>query len=382
MGQTDDKYLALLKARYRKASKKERSAILDEYVRTTGHHRKYAIGVLSGKRKRAKHPVRRPRRTIYGDEEARALLVLSDLFDDICSKRLRAAMNIELPRLYEKGFLHITPVCYRKLIQVSPATIDRLLTGRRLQVRKSRGFTKPGTLLKHHIPIRTWADWTEDRPGFCEMDLVDHSGGIVIRGADHAWTLCFTDVKVTWTECVATPNKAQVHVFDAIRRARERLPFPLLGIDSDNGSEFINDQLYRYSVQERITFTRGRAGKKNDSAYAEQKNWSVVRRAVGYYRYDTPEQLDLLNRLYAVMHFYVNFFLPTMKLEEKSRLGSKVKKVYDEPRTPYARVLESPHVSEEHKAQLRETYEVLDLVSLRQQINDLQSQLLDSVSIL
>jgi len=382
MGQTDDKYLALLKARYRKASKKERSAILDEYVRTTGHHRKYAIGVLSGKRKRAKHPVRRPRCTIYGDEEARVLLVLSDLFDGICSKRLRAAMNIELPRLYEKGFLHITPLCYQKLIQVSPATIDRLLTGRRLQVRKSRGFTKPGTLLKHRIPIRTWADWTEDRPGFCEMDLVDHSGGIVIRGADHAWTLCFTDVQVTWTECVATPNKAQVHVFDAICRARERLPFPLLGIDSDNGSEFINDQLYRYSVQERITFTRGRAGKKNDSAYAEQKNWSVVRRAVGYYRYDTPEQLDLLNRLYAVMHFYVNFFLPTMKLEEKSRLGSKVKKVYDEPRTPYARVLESPHVSEEHKAQLRETYEVLDLVSLRQQINDLQSQLLDSVSIL
>lgn len=382
MGQTDDQYLARLKARYRKASKKERSAILDEYVRTTGHHRKYAMGVLSGKRKRAKHPVRRPRRTIYGDEEARALLVLSDLFDGICSKRLRAAMNIELPRLYEKGFLHITPVCYQKLIQVSPATIDRLLTGRRLQVRKSRGFTKPGTLLKHHIPIRTWADWTEDRPGFCEMDLVDHSGGMIIRGADHAWTLCFTDVQVTWTECVATPNKAQVHVFDAICRARERLPFPLLGIDSDKGAEFINDLLYRYSVQERITFTRGRAGKKNDSAYAEQKNWSVVRRTVGYYRYDTPEQLDLLNRLYAVMHFYVNFFLPTMKLEQKSRLGSKVKKVYDEPRTPYARVLESPHVSEEHKAQLRETYELLDLVYLRQQINDLQSQLLDSVSIL
>jgi hypothetical protein len=154
MGQTDDQYLALLKARYRKAGKKERSAILDEYVRTTGHHRKYAIGVLSGKRKRAKRPVRCPRRTIYGDEEAQALLVLSDLFDGICSKPLRAAMNIELPGLYEKGFLHITPVCYQKLIQVSPATIDRLLTGRRLQVRESRGFTKPGTLLKHRIRER------------------------------------------------------------------------------------------------------------------------------------------------------------------------------------------------------------------------------------
>jgi hypothetical protein len=226
-------------------------------VKTTGYHRKYAAALLSGKRKHVQHVIRRPRRTIYGDEEAQALLVLSDLFDGICSKRLRAAMNIELPGLYEKGFLHITPVCHQKLMQVSPATIDRLLTGRRLQVRKLRGFTKPGTLLKHRIPIRTWADWTEDRPGFCEMDLVDHSGGIIIRGADHAWTLCFTDVKVTWTECVATPNKAQVHVFDAMCRARERLPFPLLGIDSDNGSEFINDQLYRYSVQEQITFTRG-----------------------------------------------------------------------------------------------------------------------------
>ena len=149
-----------------------------------------------------------------------------------------------------------------------------------------------------------------------------------------------------------------------------------------NGKRDCNDQLYRYSVQEQITFTRGRAGKKNDSAYAEQKNWSVVRRAVGYYRYDTPEQLDLLDRLYAVMHFYVNFFLPVMKLKEKTRVGSKVKKTYDDPQTPYARVLSSPDVSEEQKAQLRETYALLDLVQLRQQIDDLQSLLFNSVSML
>lgn len=380
MGQIDDKYLNLLRARYCRASKKERSAILDEYVKTTGCHRKYAIGVLRGKRKNAKHPVRRPRRAIYGDAEARALLVLSDLFDGICSKRLRGAMDVELPHLYDSRVLQISLECYLKLMQISPATMDRLLVGRRPQLAKSRGFTKPGTLLKHHIPIRTWADWTEDRPGFCETDLVDHCGGIIIRGEDHAWTLCFTDVKTAWTECVAVPNKAQVHVFAAIQRARQRLPFPLLGIDSDNGAEFINDQLYRYCLEEQITFTRGRAGKKNDSAYAEQKNWSVVRRAAGYYRYDTPEQLELLNRLYAVMHFYVNFFLPVMKLEEKVRVGSKVKKIYDDPQTPYARVLASPDVSEEHKAQLRETYTVLDLVQLRRQIDDLQDQLLNSVS--
>ena len=157
-------------------------------------------------------------------------------------------------------------------------------------------------------------------------------------------------------------------------------PFPLLGMDSDNGSEFINDQLYRYCQQESLTFTRGRAGKKNDGAYVEQKNWSVVRRASGYHRYDTAEQLDLLNRLYAVIHLYSNFFLPVAKLEEKSRTGSKVKKRYDDPQTPYARVLNSPHVTEEYKTVLQETYEVLDLVYLREQIDDLQKKLLDSVS--
>ena len=212
------------------------------------------------------------------------------------------------------------------------------------------------------------------------MDLVDYSGGRIIRGVDHAWTLCFTEVKTAWTECVAVRNKAQVHVFAAIQDARRRLPFPPLGIDSDNGSEFINNQLYRYCLEQEITFTRGRAGKKNDSAYVEQKNWSVVRRATGYHRFGTPQQLDLLNRLYAVMHFYVNFFLPVAKLKEKSRSGSKVKKRYDIPQTPYVRVLLSPQVSDDHKALLRETYELLNLVQLRQQIDDLQDQLIASLS--
>jgi hypothetical protein len=380
MSRVDDKYLKLLKARYCTASKKEKGEILDEFVRTTGYGRKYAIALLNGKRSYVKHNIRRPRRVKYSSGLIAPLLILNDLFDGVCSKRLRAAMNTELPRLYDSGSLQVSPEIFEKLMQISPATMDRLLVGRRSQIRKSRGFTKPGTLLKHQIPIRTWADWTEDRPGFCEMDLVDHCGGLIIRGADHAWTLCFTDVKTAWTECVAVRNKAQIHVFAAIRCARLRLPFPLLGIDSDNGSEFINDQLYRYCNDEEITFTRGRAGKKNDGAYAEQKNWSVVRRAVGYYRYDTPEQLELLNRLYAVMHYYGNFFLPVMKLEEKVRQGSKVKRIYDKPLTPYARVLASPDVSEEYKAELREAYAILDLVDLRRQINELQTAILDTVS--
>ena len=280
----------------------------------------------------------------------------------------------------QAGAVSVSPECYEKLMTVSPATIDRLLIRGQPVRGKRRGFTKPGTLLKDRIPIRTWADWDEDRPGFSEIDLVDHSGGLVIRGQDHAWTLCFTDICTTWTESIAVRNKAQVHVFAAIQQARQRLPFPLLGIDSDNGSEFINDQLYRYCLREEITFTRGRAGRKNDNAYVEQKNWSVVRRAVGYYRYDTPEQLDLLNSLYALLHFYGNFFLPTMKLKEKVRLGSKVKRIYDDPQTPYARTLASDLVSEADKAQLREVYSHLDLFALRQRIDELQDQLLATVS--
>jgi hypothetical protein len=365
MGRRDNTYLKQLQVRYRKASKKEKTVILDEYVKTTGYHRKHATAVLNGRRERIQGSIRRPRRALYGVEEANVLSTLADLFDNICSKRLRAALDVELPRLYEASVLSISATCYEKLLKVSPATMDRLRARYRSRHGRRRGFTKPGTLLKHRIPIRTWAGWTEDRPGFCEIDLVDHSGGQIIRGQEHAWTLCFTDVKTGWTECVAVRNKAQVHVFAAIQRARQRLPFPLLGIDSDSGSEFINDQLYRYCVAEKITFTRGRAGRKNDGAYVEQKNWSVVRRAVGYGRYDNPEQLDLLNTLYARLHLCVNFFLPVMKLEEKVRTGSRVKRVYDDPLTPYARVLVSDHVSDEDKAELRQAYGYLNLVDLR-----------------
>ena len=378
----DEEYVEMLKKRYSEATRAERSAILDDFVKTTGCHRKYAIGLLSGSRTRSTKPVARPRSAKYGIEDAQALLQVWELFDGICSRRLRGAMDVELPRLYFQAVLPVSPVCFQHLMDISPATIDRLLKGRRRQFVKSRGYTKPGTLLKHQIPIRTWADWTEDRPGFCEMDLVDHSGGLIIPGADHAWTLCFTDVYTAWTECVAVRNKAQVHVFKAIQRARARLPFPLLGLDSDNGAEFINDQLLRYCQAEHITFTRGRVGRKNDSSYAEQKNWSVVRRAVGYERYDTPEQLKLLNRLYTTVRYYGNFFLPVMKVVTKSRVGSKVSRTYDKPQTPYARVLASPDVADECKDLLQETYGLLDLVDLRRQIVDLQAALYRSLSTL
>jgi hypothetical protein len=208
MSRTDDKHLKQLQARYRKASKKEKTGILDEFVKTTGHHRKHAVAVLNGRRERVRGPIRRPRRAQCGFEEADTLAILADLFDDICSKRLRAAMDVELPRLCQAGTLRISSACYQKLLRVSPATMDRLRARYRPQRGQRRGFTKPGTLLKHRIPVRTWADWTEDRPGFCEIDPIDHGGGQIMRGREHAWTLCFTtDVKTGWTECVAVRKK-------------------------------------------------------------------------------------------------------------------------------------------------------------------------------
>ncbi len=202
MSRSDAKYLVSLQARYAKASKKERGKILDEYVAATGCHRKYAIGVLSGQCQRVTRPIRRPRCAVYTAEDGRAIRVPADLFDDVCSKRLRVAMDTELDGLCKTGLLHVSRVL--RTLKVSPATMDRLRARQGRSGSKTRGSTKPGVLLKQQIPIRTWADWSEDRPGFCEMD--------------HAWTLDFTDVKTQWTECVAVPNKAQKHVFAAIQR--------------------------------------------------------------------------------------------------------------------------------------------------------------------
>jgi hypothetical protein len=241
-----------------------------------------------------------------------------------------------LEPLYVRGDLPISAECCERLRHISPASMDRLRGryGRRPVGRRSRSRTKPGTLLKDQIPIRTRADWNENRwrPMAENGHLVAQDGGHP-RG-EHAWTLRFTDIKTGWTECAATRNKAQQLVFTAIRLAQRRLPFPLLGVDSDNGSEFINDELLRYCMEEHLTFTRGRQGRKNDNAHVEQKNWSVVRRFVGDQRFDTLAQLKLLDQLYELLHSYVNFFLPVMKLQEKVRQGNKVKRIDDKPQTP------------------------------------------------
>ncbi len=367
-------YLNRLRQRYAQASKKERSGILDEFVKTSGYHRKHAIALLRGKRTHRTSPARRPRAKVYTPEDTRAVLHLAEVFDQISSERLRAALDVTLPELRQQGHLRVSAVCYQHLLVISPSTIDRLRATARQPGSGRKGFTKPGTLLKHQIPIRTFADWNDTQPGFVEIDLVDHSGGKI--GGDFAHTLNLTDVCTGWTEMLAVPTKAQRLVFEALKTFRGRFPIPLLGIDSDNGSEFINAQLLHYCQQEQITFTRGRVGRKNDNPFVEQKNWSVVRRLVGYLRYDRPRQVTQLNRLYERYRLYVNFFLPVTKLKQKIRNGSRVKKVYDPPQTPYARLLASTAVSATDKHRLRATYVRLDVVVLKQEIDDALDALL------
>jgi hypothetical protein len=377
---------AIVASRYRKATKKEKYIILGEFTQLNGYNRCYAAFLLRehGKRLRVntntvlvgdfRKRIKRNKPRIYDDKVESALKKIWFLMDCICGKRLAPMLGELIGVLERFGEIELESEVKEKLLNVSPATIDRLLVEeRKKQTLRARSKTKPGTLLKHQIPIRTFSEWDEQKPGFVEMDLVGHDGGDV--SGDYIQTLDITDVCTGWTETQAVKNRAQVWVFEALKQIRECLPFKLLGIDSDNGGEFINDQLYRYCQKEQITFTRGRPYRKNDSCYVEQKNYSVVRRAVGYLRYETEEQLEAINELYGYLRVYTNYFQPVMKLIEKTRVGSRVRKKYDKSKTPYHRVIESSHVEEEEKKALSKEYAKLNPAELKRQITRLQNKL-------
>jgi len=297
---TKKPYIQQVKKRYQKATKQEKKFILDGVTKTTGYGRKHAIAVLRGSYQYKQGKIVRLRKRRYDMLDAIILAKICELLDWINSKRIQPEIGVAIDSLVLAGELVCSKEQRKKLIKISPATIDRLLKEHKKRpVGKGRSYTKPGTLLKTQIPVRTFADWNEKKVGFFEIDLCGHDGGLA-KG-DFAWTLNFAEVKVQWTEQVAVFNKAQKYVFAGINPIRGRLPFLLLGYDSDSGSEFINHQLYRYSIQEEITFTRGRARKKNDNPYVEEKNDSVVRRWVGYGRYDSHEQVAVLNELYEVL---------------------------------------------------------------------------------
>jgi len=360
--------------------------MLDEFTKLTGYGRRYAshllmtqgrkvwvneTTVLKGDVRKRGHRRKDP---IYDNEVLEALKKVWGIMDYICGKRLAPVLKEIIIRLERCREIRISDKVREKLFRISPATIDRLLAKeRKKQQLKGRSNTKPGTLLRNQIPIRTFSEWNEKKPGFTEIDLVGHDGGD--SHGEFAQTLDVTDICTTWTETEAVRNKAQVWVFNALKDIRQRMPFPLVGIDSDGGGEFINDQLFRYCKQEKITFTRARSYRKNDSCFVEQKNYSIVRRAVGYLRYDTEEELFTLNELYRSLRLYTNFFQPTMKLIEKTRIGSRITKKYDKAQSPYRRVLACPDVSAGDKQALKNLYRKLNPAQLKRQITKLQDKL-------
>jgi hypothetical protein len=358
--------LEAIRPRYLRASKAEKTRILDEFVASTGYHRKHAIRLLkhgvkaSGKKKPGKSK-------IYQGEVVITLTKIWAICGQICSRRLHPFLPEMVAVLERHGELKLSEETKRLLLQMSRATIDRCLKSVRDQPRRGLSTTKPGTLLKQAIPVRTFADWDDARPGFVEIDLVAHCGDST--HGEYLNTLNVVDVSTGWCECLILANRSQRQASAAIERLRQRLPFPLLGIDSDNDSAFINDNLYRYCKDEEITFTRSRPYKKNDQAHVEQKNWTAVRRLIGYDRYESDQALALFEAIYHDWRLYVNFFQPVLKLVEKRRVGSKVIKKYDTARTPYQRVLESPDVSQQNKERLRQLYPTLNPVALRQRFD-------------
>jgi len=384
---------AEIQDRYNKATKKVKGRILDEFCQVTGYNRTYAARILRlmagkvigyqrsggrkikyviGKRKKK----RRSRPRIYTHDVFLALRKIWTIFDFICGKRLAPFMAEAVKKLEKHKEIDLTADVRDKLLMISASTIDRLLKPEKDKQRlgKGRSGTRPGTLLKKQIPVRMFSEWDDARPGFTECDLVGHDGGN--PSGDFAQSLNFTDIATCWDETAAAANKAQKHVFGAIKVVSKRFPFPIAGIDSDNGSEFINNIMLRYCQQNRITFTRSREYRKNDSCYVEQKNYSVVRRAVGYLRYDTEEELCLLNELYLYLGRYNNFFIPVTKLSEKTRTGSKVTKRYDRARTPFRRVLECSDIDDKIKRSLKKEYDSLNPAELKRKITRLQDKLL------
>jgi hypothetical protein len=347
--------------------------MLDEFTQVTGLHRKAAIRLLhrpgqpgAGKRRG------RPRK--YGTVTAEVLRVVWEASDRLCSKRLQPFLPEMVKVLRQHGEQWFDAATEVQLCRMSPSTIDRLLRPcRRLGGRRGLPTTRPGNLLKRSIPIKTFSDWQESKPGFLEIDLVAHCGETTKGFYLH--TLCAVDVTSGWTECLPVWGKGQGRVRSAVHRMRQRLPFALLGVDSDNGSEFINQSFYAYCRQERITFTRSRVYKKNDSCHVEQKNGNVVRRLVGYDRYTSKAAYQCLGRVYDCVRLYMNFFQPTMKLVSKTREGAKVNKVYDTARTPYQRLSQSGILNKAKRTELAATYNGLNPVQLLKQINGNLEQL-------
>lgn len=361
-------YLEAIRNRYRNSGKRGKSVILDEFCATCGYNRKYAIRLLKkplpASSQRRPGPVSR----YHGEQLLVPLKRIWFATDQMCSKKLKAAIPLWLP-FYEREYEPVSPAVTQKLLAISAATIDRLLKPLRALHKKGRCTTKPGTLLKNQIPIKTH-HWDVGKPGFFEADTVAHCGDSM--AGDFVFSLTFTDIFSGWTENRAVWGKGSQGVLRQIRDIEQRIIFPILGFDCDNGSEFLNHHLVRYFTDRPkapVQFTRSRPYQKNDNAFVEQKNWTHVRQLLGYDRFDNPELVPLLNDLYSSeWSLFNNYFCPTLKLKEKQRINSRYIKKYESPQTPCRRLLDSPDVSADAKHTLEQVYNSLNPFTLKKSL--------------
>jgi hypothetical protein len=369
--QTKAELLAALRERYVRVTKAEKTKVLDEFVAVAGCHRKHAIRLLTTISSPATEPSVVDRRT-YGEAVRQALVVLWEAADRICGKRLKAILPSLITALEQHGHLALDPTVRHDLLSASAATIDRLLASVRSTATK-RKKQKTKTKPSKQVPIRTFADWKEPLPGYLEIDFVAHCGSSM-QGS-FLCSLVATDVCSGWTEVVPLVAREQSLVTEGLEVMRRQFPMPMLGIDSDNDSAFINDTLLAYCQEQKLEFTRSRAYQKNDQAWIEQKNGAVVRRFVGYERFSGMVAGQCLAQLFQAVRLYVNYFQPSFKLKTKTRQGAKVKKVYHKPATPCERLLAHASVAEAVKVKLRSERDRLDPLELLQRIRESQAAL-------
>lgn len=361
-------YLLAIWERYQRAGRQFKSKILDEFCQVCGYARKYAIELLRRKpRVRAKKPGPKPK---YDQAVFQPLLALWLLSEQMCSKRLKAALPLWLP-YYEQAHGRLAPGTRVQLLRISPATMDRLLAKVRFRYpRRGLSGTRCGPdALKKRIPLRT-DNGDIKKPGFLEVDTVAHCGDSM--AGEFIWSLTFVDIDSQWTENRALANKGAAEVLAQVKEVEAKLPFTLLGFDVDNGSEFLTWHLWRYFLEREnpVDLRRSRPYKKNDQAYVEQKNFTHVRQLLGYARLEGAHLVPELNELYRIWGLLHNFFCPTLKLRKKTRLGAKTIRKYETPKTPYQRLLDSPHVTEEQKAALRARFQELNPLVLKKQLEN------------
>ena len=363
-----NEYLRVIRESYFKArTRKEKTQLLDEYCRNTAQSRKYVIWKIHKAVLKPKQ--RKKRKEQYNGQVKAALAKIWEIFDYPCGQRLKPILEVETDRLRELGEIEVTDEVAQKLKTLGSATIDRKLKHQRgvLHLLRSKSGPKPGYLLKQKIPIRL-TQWDTSKVGYVEADLVVHCGCSSL--GEYVNTISATEISSGWWEGEAIMGKSQEYVFWALKDERKRTPFGWKGLDSDNGSEFINQTLYKYCRREGLEFTRSRANRKNDNAYIEEKNWTHVRKVFGYLRYDTYDELTIMNALYRnELRLYKNFFQPVMKLQSKERIGGKVKRRYEAAKTPYQRLIESDQIPQETKEELKGIYLSLNPAELKRNID-------------